>query len=91
MVPNVPPAFSDLAPDLLVHSYWKNIPKPDPAWYRAQIGKIELAFDTQPWRTWSAQEWLIALSLVSIGIAVVHQCVNLGQEVARVRRLHRNA
>jgi hypothetical protein len=75
----VPDSFKALSDDLLVHGDWAKLPPPTPNWTARQFRTVVSFVEGEKWTQWTINDWLLALTILSCSIAVVHQCVELGR------------
>jgi hypothetical protein len=83
MAPEVPPAFKELEPDLLIHSDWEKLPPARPSWWLSQLEWLQQKLEG--WRDWSVLEWMYAITFVSMGLGLMYQVMQLLLEVTRHR------
>jgi hypothetical protein len=68
---DVPPVFAAMADDLLISDHWSKLPPRPQPWARRQWGTAASFLTGQKWRAWSYNDWLIALTFLTVGISLV--------------------
>jgi hypothetical protein len=85
---DVPEAWLQLKPELLISEHWEHIPAPDPGWIDQRIFWARRVFRQQPWTSWSASEWLIAMLITGVALSVLGNVFTVVAEARRAAAIH---
>lgn len=73
-----------LEPELaIVESYWAHLPPPRRSWMDQRMGWVRGVLEDQPWKHWDQADWINAMVVVGVGLAVLG---NVATFIAEVRR-----
>ena len=74
---DVPEAFIELGPELLIHGDWSKLPPPEPPPLERAMRQVQSWLADKPWKRWSALDWLYALTFASIIVGITAECVRM--------------
>ena len=85
---DVPDAWLQLEPELLISEHWEHIPAPDPGWIDQRIFWARRVFRERPWNSWGTPEWINALVVLGVGLAVLGNVFTVVAEARRAAAIH---
>jgi hypothetical protein len=76
---DVPAVFAAMSDDLLISDHWSKLPPETPPWWQRGGNVVATFIADQKWRAWSYNDWLIALTFLTLSIGITEQIIRMAK------------